>query len=469
MTSNQVYEGFLKITGFDDKEIPYILPEWKKACAILGLTEADVRHSAEEWIPEHFDVELESVRKLLGLFIRECIDLLKAKDYKKQGVKIVYGILPAQSIFYYALKLAAPDRVYVGFPDVFLTVIMQGFFHKLNPYLEEAEAHGIPYGCRHCALNKTRYAAKRLDIIPSPDISWIWGLVCDEGPKSDEFIQRYYAPDWKTYVLRLPRDQALGTPEDEVKERVAYLAAQMKDGFEYVSKTIGLSVDEKMIKNVIDFRQSYYAKLSRLRRLMAADPQPYGGIENVLLSYPLQMPINTGVEPWEAVLDLAIEEVRQRIAEKKGILPAGAPKLMFQIMPYVQPWISKMFEENGVLLSGGGATRKTLSPLSYSDPFMASAEIWLRGSVVANTGFQASELIEMLQTYNYDGMLFGFFDFDRWLGSDDRLLAKIVEEKSGLPAFYIEGDFWEDRDYSREALRTRIESICEILKMRKCD
>jgi len=47
------------------------------------------------------------------------------------------------------------------------------------------------------------------------------------------------------------------------------------------------------------------------------------------------------------------------------------------------------------------------------------------------------------------------------------LLARIVEEKTGLPAFYVEGDFWEDRDYSREALRTRIESISEILKMRK--
>jgi hypothetical protein len=64
-------------------------------------------------------------------------------------------------------------------------------------------------------------------------------------------------------------------------------------------------------------------------------------------------------------------------------------------------------------------------------------------------------------------MLFGFFDFDRWLGSDDRLLATMVEEKTGIPSFYVEGDFWEDRDYSQEALRTRIESICEILKMRK--
>jgi hypothetical protein len=43
----------------------------------------------------------------------------------------------------------------------------------------------------------------------------------------------------------------------------------------------------------------------------------------------------------------------------------------------------------------------------------------------------------------------------------------MVEEKTKLPVFYVEGDFWEDRDYSREALRTRIESICEIIKMRK--
>jgi hypothetical protein len=141
---------------------------------------------------------------------------------------------------------------------------------------------------------------------------------------------------------------------------------------------------------------------------------------------------------------------------------------MFQIMPYCQPWIGKMFQDNGVLLSAGGATGKTRSPQRFTDdPFKSSAEIWLRGSIIANTGYQADQVSEILLTYNYDGMLFGFFDFDRWLGSDDRLLARMVEEKTGLPSFYIEGDFWEDRDYSQEALRTRIESISEILKMRR--
>jgi hypothetical protein len=31
----------------------------------------------------------------------------------------------------------------------------------------------------------------------------------------------------------------------------------------------------------------------------------------------------------------------------------------------------------------------------------------------------------------------------------------------------MESDFWDDRDYSSESLRTRIESISQILKMKK--
>jgi len=466
--AKDIYHEFLKITGFEDNQIPEFLPQWRQACEKLRLTDDDVRYAVEEQLPGYFDTELESVRKLLGLFIIETVDLIKAKEYKAQGQKIVYGILPAQSVYYYALKIAAPDKVYVGFPDLFLTVVMQAFFHKLNPFLEEAERGGISYGCRHCALNKTRLAARRMDIIPAPDISWIWGLVCDEGPKADEFIRMHYDPEWNTYVMRIPRDQPFGTVEDEVDERVEYLAAQMKDGFEYVQKTIGIDVPTSKIMEVMQFRQSYFAKLQEFRDLMAADPQPYRGVEAYLLSYPLQVPINTGVDLWEDVIDLAIKDCQRRIARKEGVLPAGAPKLMFQIMPYCQPWIGKMFQDNGVLLSAGGSTAHGRSPRRFADdPFKSSAEIWLRGSMIANTGYQADEVSEVLLTYNYDGMLFGFFDFDRWLGSDDRLLARMVEEKTGLPSFYIEGDFWEDRDYSQEALRTRIESISEILKMRR--
>jgi benzoyl-CoA reductase/2-hydroxyglutaryl-CoA dehydratase subunit BcrC/BadD/HgdB len=98
---------------------------------------------------------------------------------------------------------------------------------------------------------------------------------------------------------------------------------------------------------------------------------------------------------------------------------------------------------------------------------MAAAENWLRMSGSVNPGYQAEQICEKLETHKFDGMVFGLMDFDRWLGSSHRLLARMVEEKTKLPVFYIEGDNWDDRDYSQEALRTRIESICEIMKMRK--
>ena len=42
----------------------------------------------------------------------------------------------------------------------------------------------------------------------------------------------------------------------------------------------------------------------------------------------------------------------------------------------------------------------------------------------------------------------------------------MVEETLHFPCFYIEGDFWDDREYSPEALKTRVESICQVFKMR---
>jgi benzoyl-CoA reductase/2-hydroxyglutaryl-CoA dehydratase subunit BcrC/BadD/HgdB len=468
--AKDINEAFLRLTGFEENEIPEYLPRWRQACEKLGLTEDDVRFATEERLPAYFAVELEGIRKLLGCFVKETIDLTKANKYKERGIKVVYGILPAILHYYYALKLTAPDKVYVSFPDIFLTMVMNGFFHKLAPYLEEVEKAGIPYGCRHCALNKTRYAARLLGIIPPPDISWIWGFICDEGPKTDEFIRLYHDPEWKTYITRLPHDQPLGTVEDEVIDRVEYLAGQMRDGFESAQREIGIKVPEGKITEVISIWQRYAAKLAELARLMTADPQPLGAISGRLFWEGLSTPFNTGMEQMEKALDITIREVKQMVAAKKGILPEGAPKLMIYSIHPTVPWIAKMFEENGVgipLSEFFILTRKQLMPPTFEDPYMAAAEGWLRTSGMVNPGYQAEQISEKLETHKFDGMVFGLMDFDRWLGSSHRLLARMVEERTKLPVFYIEGDNWDDRDYSEEALRTRIESICEIMKMRK--
>ena len=468
--AKDIYEEFLRLVGFEEAEMPEALPEWRKASERLGLTEDDIEFATKEWIPTHYQVELEGVRKLLGAYIYEAIDLTKANEYKQKGVKIVYGILPAILHYYYALKLTAPDKVYVSFPDVFSVAIYGALFHKLNPYLEEAERQGITYGCRHCALNKMRYVVRRKGLIPSPDVSWIWGFVCDEGPKTDEFIRLHCDPEWKTYITRLPHDQPFGTVEDEVVEYVEYLANQMRDGFEFVQKEIGIKVTDEKIKEVGEIYQRYMAKYGELNRLVASDPPPLRGNISTLFFEPLGLPFNRGIEGIEKALDIMIKEAKQMVANGEGILPKGAPRVMFYGVPWALPWISKMFEENGVAVTLSecfAPWSKQLEPPTFEDPYMAAAQTWLRRSMVVNIGWKAEIMCEKLKMYKPDGLILGFYDFDRWLGSDQRLLARLVEEKTETPVFYIEGDFWEDRDYGPEALRTRIESICEIMKMRK--
>ena len=51
---------------------------------------------------------------------------------------------------------------------------------------------------------------------------------------------------------------------------------------------------------------------------------------------------------------------------------------------------------------------------------------------------ECDSYIEKLEGYKADGMLLGFFDFDRWVGPQQKMQAKIVEETLHIPCFYIE-------------------------------
>ena len=84
------YEKFLRLTGFEEAEIPEYLPEWHRASEKLGLTENDVKFATEKWIPANFGVELAGVRKLLGCLVKEAIDLIR--------VLHVMGVHHAQDI-----------------------------------------------------------------------------------------------------------------------------------------------------------------------------------------------------------------------------------------------------------------------------------------------------------------------------------------------------------------------------------
>lgn len=470
--ANNLNVKLLELAGFEGEELEKFLPDWIFTAELMGLDENDIRHAVEEYIPTNWNVQYLGVRKMIGAYLRELVEIAKIKQYKAEGKKVVYGILPAVSTNYVSLKHAGGDKIYVGFPDLMMVTILNGFFDKADPFLYEAEEKGFTYGCRHCPLNKMRLGAFTKGVLPAPDVIWSWGFNCDEGPKTDEMIQSMFSEKWRYIVSRIPHDTNFGEPDDEIEERLRYIAALLKDGMREIVEITGIEVTNEDIKFAIDTTNRLAFKLGQLTGLVSkADPVPLGG--NALTNYQqvLFVPFNSGFGYMEEALDIMTQEVKEAIKAGVGVVPKGAPKLGSYFVPFCIPWIDTMFRENGVATTFSQTltpSKKQMSPPTYKDDlYMAIAEQWLRMPLGQNMGYEVASMITKVNTYKPDGMLMGFFDFDRWLGAHQKMAAKLVEEGTGVPHFYMESDFWDDRDYSPEALRTRIESISQVLKMRK--
>lgn len=469
---SKVYRDFLELCAFNEEEIERLLPDWIEGSKKLGLEEDDVAYALNEWIPKHWDIQYLGVRKMIGAYIREAIELSKLHQYKKDGVKIVYGIIPAINTNYLGMKYAGKDNIFVSFPDIHLVTILNGFFHKVNSYLDKAEEEGMTYGCRHCALNKTRIGAKADNIIPSPDVIWSWGLNCDEGPKTDEYIAGLYGDDWRYVVSRIPHDTPFGYIDDEDDDRVEYLGEVLRESQREIEGITGITASDEDMKQAIKDQARYQFKYGQLVSLVCkSNPQVLSGSAVTNFGQPISIPFNSGVQYMEEALDIMLKECKQARKAGTGVLPKDAPKLGSYFVPFAIPWVDKIFKDNGI-----GTTfsltftpaKSQLKPSRYEEPFNAIAESWLKMPFGQNMGYEVANMIEKVEASKpFDGLLLGFFDFDRWLGAHHKMAAKMIEEATDVPTFYMESDFWDDRDYSEEALRTRIESIAQIIKLRK--
>jgi benzoyl-CoA reductase/2-hydroxyglutaryl-CoA dehydratase subunit BcrC/BadD/HgdB len=471
LMKKSIYKEFLRIAGFEKEEINEYLPEWIAASKKLGITEEDMYYAVREWLPQHWNLKSEGVRKCIGVYIREVFEITKIDEYKQKGIKIVYGILPAFSVNFQAIKMSGGNKVFVSFPDINILTVLGSFFHKSSAFIEKAEKCNLQTGCRHCGLVKTRLGARMINFIPSPDVIWSWGLTCNEGPKMDEFIKCYLDSDWHSVFINIPHDTYLGEVEDELPDRVEYLAAQIQDGQEQIEKIIGIHVSEQDLRKSLEDVNRFIRNVHYLNDLvLKADPQPLSGSELSLFGQLMTGPINIGSNYVEEAVDIAIEEVKSMINRKEGILPPGAPRLGCYFIPFCVPWVNTLFRENGVNLSFRtyyAATKKLIKETTNRDIFKMIAEQWLKMPGSVNIQYEVDLTFEIINQLGPDAMLHGFYNFDRWMGVHHKIMVKRIEEEMKIPHFYIEGDMWDDRTHRREDLKARIECFSHFLKMYK--
>ena len=156
----------LKLCGFQEQEIDSQLPRVEKAFNKLGITAEDIEQGKQR-LTKYYDVELEGVRKVFRLCLRELVNALLVKEDGKK--KIIYGFMsPGIDIIGSAL-ISKSREVFSIHHSWAFHIVVGCIFGKIVPIMEAAEKKWLKAGVvAHCANVKTILGPIALDLIPRP-------------------------------------------------------------------------------------------------------------------------------------------------------------------------------------------------------------------------------------------------------------------------------------------------------------
>jgi benzoyl-CoA reductase/2-hydroxyglutaryl-CoA dehydratase subunit BcrC/BadD/HgdB len=170
-----------------------------------------------------------------------------------------------------------------------------------------------------------------------------------------------------------------------------------------------------------------------------------------------------------AAVALLNNEVKERIAQGIGIVAKGTPRVAILFSHFSDPSITRMMEKSGLsvpisILDLVSAKFKK-SPDFISGKIVARAEMEL-GMFDGSYGF-IKRVTEAIKDSDIDGFIWNYLYNCRPLTQMSHLLKQIVEKETGVPVLSLESDLVDNRTYSKETQRIKVETFAEMLRARQ--
>ena len=460
----EYYDELLRLCGFDDAEIEKEKPRIEKVFGRLGIGPEDME-PAQSWVRQNHDVELVGVRKLLGAWLKELLDLVLAKD---EGKKVVYYGFPTISGPGLALA-AASEEVYCSCPDVVLCHTVGQIFNKLGTILEAGEENGLPPGHGLCSLQQIRVGGLFKGIIPVPDMVLTSSYYCDAGSKTDELLhERYGHP---AIYVDGSMDSKWGEFPGYLPQRVDFLGGELNKLFKGAKEILGVEVTREVWDRTMSVSRQLYSGVGQLAGLMKADPMPVSQAEVGLATWLSSGSTGRAMTEGPAAIAILIQEVKKRVDEGVGVVEKGAPRVMSLITHYSDASLTRMIENTGLALCAtvysSPVPKRQGEPISYNTLGEEIADREMRlGNYHSSYGV-VQRCAQAVGDLNVDGFIFNYLFSCRPLAQPSHFLKKWVEENLRIPTLSLETDNYDSRSYSAEALRTRVETFAEILRAKK--
>ncbi len=458
------YNELLKLCGFEDEEINKEKLRIDKAFEKLALVPEDMK-TAESWVRQNHDVELMGVRKLLGAWLKELIDLVLAKD---EGKKVVYYGFPSIQGPGMMIKAADPEGIYCACPDVILCFTLGQIFNKLTPILEAGEENGLPPGHGMCSLQQIRIGGLDKGIIPVPDLVTGSSYYCDMGSKADELLHEKYGH--RAIYVDGSMDSRWGEYPDYSPQRVEFLGSELNKLFDEVTQILGVEVTSDAWDKAMTVSRELYTGIGQLDELMMADPMPVSQAEIGLATWFSRASTGRAMTEGPAAVAILTQEIKKRIDEGIGVVEKGAPRVLSLITHFSDSSITRMIENAGLAYCAtvfSPRVREAEFKTAYTTWGEILAEVQMRRSIYHSSYGTVNRCVKAIEDLNVDGLIWNYMYNCRPVALTSHFLKKWVEENTGIPTISLEIDAYDSRSYSAGALRTRVEAFAEMLRVRK--
>lgn len=338
----------LGLCGYKEEELEKELPRVKKVFERLGIAEEDLAIGKER-IRRFYDVELSGIRRLLGIFLKELVRLVLAREEGKE--RIIHACMASGFETIGSTFVTFSRHVYVEVPNSPFMVVLGSIFGKFTPILQEAERLWLRAGAvKHCGMVKSRLGILSLGLIPRPDVTVTSGFLCETSAKTNDLIAELFGIPAVYYDTCQDREAR----EAPFVQRTFELAAfSLRKAVGELSRMVDFEIQDHMLLEVLEARRAYAEAVAKVKNLIRqSDPIPLASTHENLLGWliPMALSIEALGEAKDAVETL-YGELKERVEKGIGIMQRGAPRLL-SILPshHSDPRLEHLIDSLGMAI-----------------------------------------------------------------------------------------------------------------------
>jgi benzoyl-CoA reductase/2-hydroxyglutaryl-CoA dehydratase subunit BcrC/BadD/HgdB len=311
-----------------------------------------------------------------------------------------------------------------------------------------------------CALIKSFVGFKLAGVCPYVEACdlVIGETTCDGKTKAYEVFSEYKP----MFVLEIPHMKKESDGQ-LWRSEVGRLANKLEE-------LSGKKITAQSLKRGVEIVNGKREALHRLNRLRAADPAPISGLDCLLIN---QIQFYDDPVRFTQKVNELCDELESRVAQKKGVAPAGAPRLLISGCPMAAPnWkVPYLIEKNGAVIIGeescvGERGTRNLVEIQGAETReeildrIARRYLGIDCAVFTPNTERLDHVSEMARQYKADGVVHYEIQFCTPYTMEGNAVRRAMSGQ-GLPFLRIE------TDYSMEdaaQIETRVQAFLELLK-----